>query len=162
MALEKIKKWLYANRKIQPEYNEKYYTDTEKIYTPKNDENHFESWEFVWGIVSPDELLTDTANMYTLNDLDICYNKDTGKYHLSVETAYRFPDGYHGQAKYYDELLDRFAKYMKENGYDTSLPKPDRTIVPVCQLNANSISELYVMFKIFVEGFKVVSNYLGE
>ena len=153
MCIARLKNWLYTNHALQKSSNTKYLETDETIYV--NDETHYEQWTFVWGVVSPDELLFDTANLYTLNDMDVCYNGDTGKYHLSVETAYRF-SGYKEQVKYYEELLKKFTEYMKENEYPTKLPQRERTIVPICQLNADSIPELYVMFNIFVYGLRAV------
>ena len=42
---------------------------------------------FIWGKKSYDDLSDLDANLYTLNDIDIVYNKKNNKYMLGVETV---------------------------------------------------------------------------
>lgn len=124
----------------------------------RNSDYYYGNIEFIWGVKSSDELFCKEANLYTMNDIDICFDHKDEKYILDIETAYYFENGYKDQVKYYDSLLTKFTEYMEENNYNTSLSNISETITPICDLKANSIEELYIMFRIFVEGLKAVYN----
>ena len=76
--------------------------------------------KFVWGLQSYDDLSkSNTANLYTMNDIDLIYLKDEKKYVLGIETAYLF-DNKSGEYKYVKYLLNKFTEFMGQNNYDTS------------------------------------------
>lgn len=111
---------------------------------------------FVWGVKSGDDLSQSEANLYTMNDIDICYDTQKEVYYLGVETIYSFTNGRKGQIAYYDRLLREFTKFMEDNEYDISVRDSEYIIDPIVVLEAKTITELYEMFRIFVEGFKAV------
>ena len=58
-------------------------------------------YNFIWGLLSYDDLSgAEEANIYTMNDFDILYDKATKKYIISVETIYSFFDGKQGEINY--------------------------------------------------------------
>lgn len=58
----------------------------------KHDEYSLETDDikFIWGVKSFDNLSGSDANLYTMNDIDIVYDKKNSEYMLGVETAYLF------------------------------------------------------------------------
>lgn len=52
-------------------------------YTLEDDDT-----KFIWGVKSWDDLSGADACFYTMNDIDIIYNKKTKEYMLGIETAY--------------------------------------------------------------------------
>lgn len=126
-----------------------------------DDEYNNGSLKFIWGIKSYDDLSDSDANLYTMNDIDIYYDRDTKQYSLGVETIYMFDDT-QAECAYYNSLLESFTKYMKENGLDT-----ERNYCTFCSgldlsLKADSIEELYTRFKIVVTGLCAVCEERGN
>ena len=126
----------------------------QKLYSDwKDDEYNCGPLKFIWGVLSPDNMSSDTSNTYTLNDLDIMYNRDTHKYLLGLETIYSFST-YEENLTYLNSLLNQFYKFVKI--------QLDANIEPFSlhQYNdgnlfiADSITELYYKFKIFVKGYE--------
>jgi len=122
-----------------------------------DDEYNNGSLKFIWGIISWDDLNGKDANLHTMNDIDIIYDRDTKLYMLGIETAWVF-DGNEeeikkGECRYLRQLLDAFTKFMDDNGYlkdyDTCLYMRR----PYLNDSAESIGELYFNFKVFVEGY---------
>lgn len=111
---------------------------------------------FVWGVKSGDDLSQSEANLYTMNDIDICYDTQKEVYYLGVETIYSFMNGRKGQVEYYNKLLNEFTKFMEDNEYDISIQDSEYIIDPFVVQEAKTITELYVMFRIFVKGFESV------
>jgi hypothetical protein len=108
----------------------------------------------IWGVKSWDDLSGKDCNFYTMNDIDITYDRKTKQYSLGIETAYMFQDNIKkGECKYMRQLLDAFTKFMNDNGYS----KEDNCRLfmsnPSIRTSAESIEELYTNFRIFVEGF---------
>ncbi len=65
----------------------------QKLYPDyKEDEYNCGSLKFIWGIKSWDDLTGKDSNIYTMNDIDITYNRKEKKYYLGIETAYLFKD----------------------------------------------------------------------
>lgn len=126
------------------------------------EENDYDDLEFVWGIKSWDDITSTEANLYTMNDLDIVYDRKRNEYMLGIETIYLFADGNNGEIKYLEYLLGKFTEFMRENNYIS----PDekfclRCIESVEPWRANTISELYIRFKVFVQGYKAVISELS-
>ena len=108
--------------------------------------------KFIWGITNWEDLSGMEANLFTMNDIDITYDKKEKEYMLGIETAYIF-DSYEAECNYLLRCLSAFAKYMEDN----NLKKNEYFILtfntPSTSMTAESIEELYTNFKIFVDGF---------
>lgn len=115
-----------------------------------------EEWKFIWGIKANDDTSDSDANMYTLNDFNVWYNKKTNKYTMSIETIYEFEEGKKGQQLFVLEIFKKFTKWMKDNNYST---KHEISMYELFtkgkNMNSdyNSLGELYGYFKCFVTGF---------
>lgn len=114
-----------------------------------------EDLEFIWGIKSWDDITASEANAYTMNDIDIFYDKKRKIYMLGVETAYVFDDK-KAECDYLGSLLARFRDFMEEKGYDTDESYNLWFANPCTVMTAESIPELYTNFRIFVEGYKAL------
>lgn len=112
-----------------------------------------EDLEMIWGITSCDNLNGNDANMYTLNDIDICHNHTTGMYSLGIETAYLFHDT-QAEIKYLKRLHDAFTNYMIDNGFSTVISRCFYMSSPITSSKANSIEGLYENFTVFVNGYE--------
>lgn len=157
-----IKEWLWNIERIMGNIKEK---KTIKKYQKKypdyvNDEYNCGPLKFIWGVKSWDDMsASDEPNMYTMNDLDLCYDRDTHQYLLSIETVYLFKD-INAECEYYLKLLHMFTEYMVQHGIST---KPD--YCSWCanldmEFKADSIEELYTRFQIVVIGFCKVHDFL--
>lgn len=144
-----FKKLYYDIRyKIQDSIMKHKYPDWE------DNEYNFDNLKFIWGIKSWDDLSSCDANLYTMNDIEILYDRDTKEYALDIETIYQFKDGKDGEVKYLDGLLNAFTKYMEENNLDMDEPFGFWNCQPNNFWRAKSIPELYTSFRLFVEGYK--------
>lgn len=117
-----------------------------------NDVNDLENYDFIWGIKSYDDLTNSPAGFYTLNDLEIIYDKTAGKYFLDIETLYDFENGLEGQKEYLLNLLQKFKEWMEDHGRHTDC-KFDLRCSDYTAKEAFTLEELYTNFKIFVIGF---------
>lgn len=111
-----------------------------------------DDFKFIWGIKSWDDLSGVDANIYTMNDIDIVYDKRKKEYLLGVETAYCFKD-YESECSYLKDCLKAFTKYMDDNKLDKNQKYQLFMANPGIKTVAKSIEELYINFKIFVNGF---------
>lgn len=111
-----------------------------------------EDYEFIWGVKSWDDLSGADACMYTMNDIDIMYDKKREVYMLGVETAYMF-DSYTSECSYLKDCLNAFTKYMDDNNLNKNVRYMLFMSNPCTSMEAESIEELYTNFKIFVDGF---------
>lgn len=123
--------------------------------------NEYETQDmlFIWGVISYDDLSSNKANLYTMNDLDLIYHKDEKKYSLGVETIYMFKEN--GQYGYMQSLLDEFTKWMTENNYDTNKEFAlFKVFTDGISINTkfDSIEEAYAAFKMMVNGFCSLQN----
>lgn len=119
----------------------------EDVYTGSSDD-----LEFVWGILSGDALGNE-ASLYSLNDLDITYDKNEKKYYLSVETIYHFKDE-RAESLYIQDLYEQFTQYM----YDCNLSvNKEITLFNVftdgIEFEAYDLETLYAQFKFLVKGY---------
>ena len=108
--------------------------------------------KFIWGVKSFDDLSSSNACLYTMNDIDIIYDKKKKEYILGIETAYLFKT-YNDECKYLSDCLKAFTKYMDDNGLNKNEPFRLFMNNPCTNMVANSIEELYTNFKIFVNGY---------
>ena len=113
-----------------------------------------DDYKFIWGITNPDDydLSSRDANMYTMNDIDIVYDKKSKKYLLGIETAYSFRD-YAAECKYLRKYLDAFTQYMNDQHLNTKEHFMLFMHSPCTTMEADTIEELYTNFKIFVDGY---------
>ena len=103
----------YFIDKREEKITEQYYNDYNEDFTENS------SMKFIWGLKSYDDLSSCDANLETMNDIDLIYLKDEKKYILGVETAYIF-NSKEAEKEYFKVLLDKFTKWMKEQGYNTN------------------------------------------
>ena len=129
---------------------EKYIKEMDKEYGDYTLET--DDLKFIWGIKSYDDLSCADACLYTMNDIDIIYDKKKKEYILGIETAYLFKT-YNDECKYLSDCLKAFTKYMDDNGLNKNEPFRLFMSNPCTNMVANSIEELYTNFKIFVNGY---------
>ncbi|QWU14310.1 hypothetical protein SAMN04487895_101612 [Paenibacillus sophorae] len=127
-----------------------------KLY-PDYEDNEFNvgSLKHVWGLQSWDDLTGKSASIYTMNDIDITYDRKSKLYMLGIETHYMFKNQ-NGESAYLMDLLNAFTTFMDENGYSKEFQFPMFCGTPSIMNSANSIEELYTNFKIFVLGYCAV------
>lgn len=75
-----------------------------------------DDFEFIWGMISYDDLTGNPPSLYTMNDIDIIRDKSTGRYFLDIETIYEFKKEI-GKYLYIKGLLNGLDKFMDDNGY---------------------------------------------
>lgn len=126
-----------------------------------DDEYNRGNLKFIWGIKSYDDISSSYANMWTMNDIEIDYDRDTNEYFLCIETAYMFNDTY-AECAYYEGLLKLFTKYMNDNGLNTEQNYCTFLSNLDLSLKADSIEELYTKFKIAVTGLCAVCEERGN
>lgn len=108
--------------------------------------------KFIWGVVSWDDLSGHDANIHTMNDIDIIYDKKSKLYMLGIETAFLF-ETHAAECNYLRECLQAFTKYMDDNGLQKNKPYMLFMSNPSTSMEAETIEDLYTNFKIFVDGF---------
>lgn len=127
----------------------------QKLYADwKDNECNCGPLKYIWGIKSYDDLTLSEPNFYTLTDLDIYYNRDNKLYMLDLETIYSF-ETIADRINYLNRLLDTFRDYMVTNKLFDSNYDPfflyrynDGKM-----FEAESLTELYYKFKLFVTGY---------
>ena len=127
----------------------------QKLYADwKDDEYNCGPLKYIWGIKSHDDLSANKANFYTLNDLDIYFNRDNRLYMLGLETIYSF-ETVADRINYLNRLLDTFKDYMGSNSLFDSNYDPFFLYLYNYgkMIEAESLTELYYKFKIFVTGY---------
>lgn len=129
---------------------------TKKYPDYKDDEYNCDELKFIWGIKSWDDLSVGNANMYTMNDIEIDYDRNIKEYVLGIESIYQFEKGKVGEAEYLDKLLTAFTNYMEENNYRMDEPFDFWSCQSVNLWRAKDISTLYTQFRLFVEGYKAL------
>src|SRR5574344_146225 len=108
----------------------------------------------IFGVVAYDDLTSNHANLYTMNDLDLIYLKDKKKYILGVETIYMFKNK-NGDKEYMKQLLDIFTKWMIDNNYKIKSPCLWEVFTYGWNINTefDTIEDAYAMFKLLVGGY---------
>ena len=139
---------LFNNIEIARE--ERYEEKMTKKYGDTAIEN--EDYKFIWGIKSADDLTGHSCNLYTMNDIDITYDKKNKVYYLGIETAYIFKN-HQAECDYLKELLKGFTDYMDTNNLNKNKEFMLFMGNPCIDTTAKSIEELYTDFRIFVEGY---------
>ena len=143
----------YFIDKHEEKITKEYYNDYNEDFTENS------SMKFIWGLKSYDDLSSCDANLETMNDIDLIYLKDEKKYILSVETAYMF-NSKEAEKEYFKTLLDKFTKWMEEQGYDTNSTLNlygDMYEIFSGGININThfntIEDAYRTFKLLVNGY---------
>ena len=108
--------------------------------------------KFIWGVKSFDDLSSSNACLYTMNDIDLTYDKQKREYMLGIETAYMFKT-HAAKCEYLCDCLKAFTKYMDDNGLNKNEPFRLFMSNPCTSMVVDTIEELYTNFKIFVDGF---------
>lgn len=129
---------------------EKYNNEMDEKYGDSSLET--DELKFIWGVNSLDDISEHGACLYTMNDIDITYDKEKKIYMLGVETAYIFKS-HAAECGYLRNCLKAFTKYMDDNGLKKNEPYMLFMSNPCTSMTADTIEELYVNFKIFVDGF---------
>lgn len=117
-------------------------------------DNNFENknLKFIWGIKSPFDLTESEPCLYTMNDIDICYDKKNKCYLLGVETGLMFKNKKE-EFNYLKELLNKFSNYIKEKYGKIETPKYNLFFKDITNTYFESEQECYAWFDIFVRGF---------
>lgn len=152
----KIKMWCMVIRNKIKNFNlKRRYPDYE------DNEYNCDEMKFIWGIKSWDDMMPGDATFFTMNDLDIVYDREREEYLLGLETIYLFAKGNKSEIRYLEGLLDKFTEFAEDNGY---ISAEDKHCLRCIESNepwrAKTISELYIRFKIFVYGYKSVISEL--
>lgn len=127
----------------------------QKFFKKKLDSNtQIGSCKFIWGVKSYDDLTTSEPNLYTMNDLDVCFDEDKQVYILGLETIYGFEDR-SSKDRYLSRLLTLFYEYLVDNKlFDVLFDPLNLYLYNDGKLfEANTLTELYYKFKLFVNGF---------
>lgn len=124
--------------------------------TWEEDEYKMDNLKFIWGVKSWDDITDSKANMWTMNDIEIDYDRSSEMYLLGIETSYRFKKDKIGEVEYLESLLKAFTDFMKRNGYEMNEPYNFWEMQHSSLWIANSIPKLYTNFRVFVEGYRKV------
>lgn len=117
-----------------------------------NEDDGDSNLEFIWGVQSCDNL-TRHCDIYSLNDIELIYHKDTREYTVSIETIYEFnqPDE---AVNYLKNLLKAFTEWMQEQGYETEYkPSFYKSFTYTETQHFKTIEGAYMDFKLRVIGF---------
>jgi hypothetical protein len=118
----------------------------------EDNEYNIGSLKHIWGIQSWNDLSGKDSNLYSMNDIDITYDRKIKRYLLGIETHYMFKKQ-NEECEYLMELLDAFTIFMDAKGYSKEFRFPLFCGCPTILTSAESIEELYINFKIFVLGY---------
>ena len=137
----------------------------------RDDEFNCGAHKFIFGVMSNVNRLLETPqntpSFYTLNDLQIYYNRDSKKYLLDIEVGFGYvADG--NDIKYLTNLLKAFKSFIIEyfNYEDEKsilLNASKNTYKYIGNFNedywcSDDLLSLYNKFFIFVEGYKKVAK----
>ena len=116
-----------------------------------------DTYDFIWGVKSADDLSKgNEANLLTMNDFDILYNKKNKTYSMSIETIYELRGGKAGEKTYIKNLFNKLTEWMESKKYDTT---QEVTLYEIFTQGKNintefqTLEELYAVYKCLVFGF---------
>ena len=136
------------------------YKKFKKLYPDwEDDEYNVGAWKFIWGIKSYDDLSSGSPSFYSMNDLELYYDRENKCYGLAIETIYCF-DSDLAEVEYLRNLRQRFKNYLISNNIELNYkPKLNKLIYDYDYsiTTAETLPELYYKFDLFVKGFE---NYL--
>lgn len=141
--------------------HKRYVKKYSKLYSDwKDDEYNLREYKFIWGVISCDDLSSARPCMYTMNDIDILYDRKKKLYVLEIETIYLF-DSKLAELRYLKNLRQAFKNYLVEENIQIDY-KPQLNVIRTMNgynlFEAETLPELYYKFDLFVKGFE---NYLG-
>lgn len=132
---------------------------------------------FIWGVKSRDDFTNNSANIFTMNDIDVVYDIGTQQYIIGVEEAYSF-DTLKDKQIYFTKLFVLFEKWYESMGYDITkisdmqlseneehkILKHINNIASyqkwnnyyVCQ--SKDIFNLYIKFKFFIKEYNKLTE----
>ena len=116
--------------------------DMEKVY-----EDFVNDHEFIWGITMDSQI--KTAGLFTMNDIDIIYDKDQKKYFLGLETLYLF-DSLEIEQLFIKYLFNGMTDFMKKNNYNTEVKT---SIGYSIATGFDNIEDLYASFRNHTNGY---------
>lgn len=133
---------------------------------PTDEKYESDFWKFIWGIRDINNEQKLFPNLDTFNDVAILYNKRIYKYELHVNTNNVFNldvvDGYKS-AKILIKIIRLFESFISsagiKNNYEDFLFRnleqdTDRPMLSeFMSFEGGTINDLYIQFKIFVNGF---------
>ena len=108
---------------------------------------------FIWGVLANDDSTGGVAGMYTLNDIDIVYDRRKETYKLSIETIYTFTCIEY-EREYLRGLLNKFTEWMKTEELNTKYELRLHEFFACDSWERDSIAELYAFFKLLVTNFE--------
>ena len=115
-------------------------------------QNISDTYEFIWGLSND----TNEADLFTMNNIDIVYNKKEKTYSIEIETGYLFTNGKTGEKTYIKNLFNKLTEWMIHKGYDINQEITlDEMFTQGKNINSEfeTIEELYAVFKCLVFGF---------
>ena len=120
------------------------------VVTRKYDEFEDADYKFIYGISS----FIGEANLHSMNDFDLLYDKHENGYFFEVETMLNFKSK-KDSALYLEDILEDFTKWMKKNHYDTDyeMSQYDIFTTGFDDVIYDSIPEAYAAFKLLVKGY---------
>ena len=153
-----LKSWFRLNKTTREELkkSKKEKRRCKKLYDDWEDnEYNCGPLKFIWGVKSYDDHTAVNVNFYSMNDIEIDYNRDTHKYLLSIETIYLFKSQQE-RINYLEKLLENFKNYLYENNlFNLAFDPHLLYLYNNGELFiADNLTELYYKFKIFVTGYK--------
>ena len=147
---------LYSSTKNELKKAKKEKARCKKIYPDwKDDEYNCGPLKFIWGVKSHDDLTANGVNFYSMNDIDIVYNRDTKMYLLGIETIYLF-ESHKYRIEYLNNLLDEFREYLyKNNLFEVDINPQHLYLYNNGEMFiSDNLTDLYYKFKIFVKGYE--------
>lgn len=119
--------------------------------------NDYESsrLKHIWGIVSPDDISGNDSNLWTLNNMELLYWKETDDYSVELETMFLFEEK-KAEKEYVKRLLNAFTNWMTANGYNTEATlRLYGVFTEGYNMNSRfpTIEEAYANFKLLANGF---------
>ena len=131
-----------------------------KLY-PDWEDNEYNvgALKFIWGVKSSDDLSSGSPSFYSMNDLELYYDRENKCYGLDIETIYCF-DSDLAEVRYLRNLRQYFKNYLIDNDIELNYkPKLHNLIYDYdySMTTAKTLPELYYKFDLFVKDFE---NYL--
>jgi len=131
-----------------------------------------EKFRFIWGVTSYDELTSDHANLYTMNDIDVIFDKEKKEYFLGIEEIYTFnpPSEVINYLErllksFHDWMLNKYSEKELNNIQDCSIWEgyyPSSVIENIIPLTAKNLLDLYYKFFFFVKSYNAIWNVKEE
>ena len=128
-----------------------------KMY-PDWEDNEFNmlDYRFIWAY-TPDANLT--SSFYTWDDALVYFNRATKKYHMTIDTGFYGLNYDADLARTESDRLSQIDEAFRDFLIEKGLPmRADIFPFEDPALEADTLSELYVKFRIMIEGYKIYNN----